>query len=320
MAENVHLGAQPVNRFGLDRLAGDAARGSRASGEPRDRRRSALPHGRPAARAAATGGSRAGAVFRCAHHHPGRADLGACATRGGTAVRAAAPAARRRQKPRLHLAFSRRRAGDLRPGDGVSQRPNGGDRGVRACRQALGDRPDDRRRPRGTGGELPGRHSVAQPAGCEGGADGRGAEPSGRVSRRVAAGAGAARCWGSTGSSGRGSSNWPARCSAAAGGARADDAGRARGAAVVDDAGAAGGNGVRAGEPPDDAVRRRAGVQERDDRDAGPHRPPLAAAQPSSARSLSGMSSGCASGRRMSARALGLCPAATSRRSRWRSG
>ena len=140
----------------------------RTSAKPRHRRRSAHADGCIAARTAAARGAGARAVLRRAHHHPGRADLGAIAAGGRAAVRPAAPPARGRPQHRVHLALPRRRAGDLRPRDGIPQRPDGRDRGLRRRRQALDHRPHDRRRTRRAGGELPRRHPAAQPAGCEG--------------------------------------------------------------------------------------------------------------------------------------------------------
>ena len=121
-----------------DRLAGDAPQRRRTSAKPRHRRRSAHADGRVAARTAAARGAGARAVLRRAHHHPGRADLGALAARGRAAVRAAAPAARGRTQHRVHLALPRRRAGDLRPRDGVPQRPGGRDRAVRRASTSAG--------------------------------------------------------------------------------------------------------------------------------------------------------------------------------------
>ena len=142
-----------------DRLAGDAPRRGRASAKSRHRRRSAHPDGRVAARTSAACGAGARAVLRRADHHPGRADLRALAARGPAAVRAVATAARGRAQHRVHLAFSRRRAGDLRAPHGIPQRPDGRDRTLRGRRQALGHRPHDRRGTRRTGGELPRRTS-----------------------------------------------------------------------------------------------------------------------------------------------------------------
>ena len=76
VAENVHLGALPRHRFGLLDWRAMRRRAAEHLRESRDRRRSAHADGRPAARAAATGGNRARAVLRRQDHYPGRADLG----------------------------------------------------------------------------------------------------------------------------------------------------------------------------------------------------------------------------------------------------
>ena len=95
------------------------------------------------------------------------------------------------------------------------------------------------------------RHSAAQPAGRQGGAGDRWAEPRGRVSRRVAPRCAPARCWAFMASSAAASSNWRARCSAACRPTAAASTldGRAR-AAVLHDARTARRHRVRAGKPP----------------------------------------------------------------------
>ena len=97
VAENVFLGTPADDAAGLHRLAAHGARGrgaaAAASGidvDPTAPRWARLPH-----RPAAAGRARPGAVLRRADHHPGRADLGALAARGGAALRRAAPPARR---------------------------------------------------------------------------------------------------------------------------------------------------------------------------------------------------------------------------------
>ena len=226
-----------------------------------------------------------------------------------------------RAQHHLHLAFPRRRAGDLRPRDGVPQRPDGRDRAVRGRRQALGHRPHDRRRARGAGGELSLRHPAAQPAGRAGRAGAGGVEPRRRLSATCRSRCAAARCWASTAFSAPGSSNWRAPCSAGcrrSAGASALD-GRSR-AAVVAPRGR-GGRGWR-------SCRRAAAMM-------------LFAAEPvfknmtiaildrihrlwlrpGAERAIAARQwSGCASARPTSSRRSARCRAATSRRWRWRSG
>ena len=108
VAENVFLGSQPVERARPRRLEAHGARGGRATEEPRPRHRPARAARRFPDRRAAARRTRARAVLRRAHRHPRRADLGAFAARDRAAVRGAAPGARQRPQPRLHLAFPRR--------------------------------------------------------------------------------------------------------------------------------------------------------------------------------------------------------------------
>ena len=115
------------------RLARDGARGARqhlaasASTSTRGARMGSLPIG---LQQLVELGPRA--VLGRPHHHPRRADLGAVAARGRSGCSPCC-AACKRQRPqhRLHLALPRRRAGDLRHGHGVPQRPAHRHRGGR---------------------------------------------------------------------------------------------------------------------------------------------------------------------------------------------
>ena len=132
VAENVFLGTQPTNRFGLvqwRRMAREAGEQLQAV---RHRRRSDVAARRPADRPAAADRDRPRAVLGRPHHHPRRADLGAVAAGSRAPVRDAATAAGRRHQHRLHLAFHRGHSARLRHRDRVPQRPEGRrDRGGR---------------------------------------------------------------------------------------------------------------------------------------------------------------------------------------------
>ena len=135
VAENVFLGAQPTNRFGLvqwRRMAREAGEQLARFGIDVDplARLGDLPIGLQQlieiARVLFSGR---------AHHHPRRADLGALAAGGRAPVRDPAAAAGRRHRHRLHLAFHRGHPAHLRHGDGLPQRQEGR-RGARRPRPA----------------------------------------------------------------------------------------------------------------------------------------------------------------------------------------
>ena len=251
VAENVHLGAQPMHRFGLVDWRG-MRRGAREHlAQLGHRRRSARRDGRAAARVCSNWWKWRACCF------PARASSFSTSR----PRRLSPPEVERLfgvlrrlrdagQSIDLHLAFSRRRAGDLRPRHGVSQRPSGRDRSVRACRQALGDRPDDRRRARGAGGKLPRRHPVAQPAGRAGGAEVDGPDAARAriddVSLRVQRRRGAGHLWVPGSRAARAGANAVRQ---AAGRQRRDRRWTGARCGCVHDAGAAGGHRVRAGKP-----------------------------------------------------------------------
>ena len=314
------------NRLGLvDWRAMRAERG-RASRAARHRRRSARADGRLAARACSSSWNSRACCFparassswtsrprRC--RRPRWSGCSACC----------AGCARRGQKHRVHLAFSRRCAGDLRPRHGVPQRPRSRDRGRRA-------RIDKRwiiERMIGAGheeleesytGDIP-LHSRPDAKVV---LEVDGPEPRGRVSGRVAAGArrrgaGHLRVHG-LGPAGTGAH--AVRQAAGRSGGRLRMDGRRSGCASRADA---------RGAPAWPSCRRagasmlfahRAGVQERVDQRSSTASIVVLAAAGRGARDRARACRAACSIRppHVSIGRLAPCPAATSRKSRWRSG
>ena len=214
VAENVFLGKQPTNRFGIvrwRRMAREAREQLARLGIDVDPDAAAR---RSADRPAAADRDRPRAVFGRTHHHPRRADLRALAAGGRAPVRELAAAARRRQQHRLHLAFPRRHPARLRHGDGLPQRPQGAGHAAAAIEQGRADRGDDRQGPRGARGELHRRHRAAAAERSAGGAEGRGALARPRPTGTSRSRSTPARCWASTASWDAASSSWRGPCSA----------------------------------------------------------------------------------------------------------
>ena len=297
------------------RLGAHEARGEEAARQPRPRHRSGSPHGQPAGRHPAADRAVARAVFRRQDHHSRRADLGAVAAGGDAAVRGAAPAEVAGPHHHLHLAFPRRRAGDLRPHHRLPQRPQGGDRSDGCADQGQRHRAHDRPR---LGRNAYGRKRRADRRRRQAGrARGERAQRRRDDPRHIAdaaqrrdhrrlrlhglrpgrAGARAVR------------QGKPAR--------RTADARRQAGAFPLDRGGAARRHRLSAREPAHDAVPHRAGVQEHLDRHSRPHPPHPAAGRAASGRSPTRISRTCRSARRAPTSRSAICPAATSRR--WRS-
>ena len=302
-------------------MAAHGARGRRAAEAVRHRRRSDVAARRPADRPAATDRDRPRAVLGRPHHHPRRADLGAVAAGSRAPVRDAEAAAGRRHQHRLHLAFHRGHPARLRHRDRVPQRQEGrGDRRV-GDEQAGADRGDDRQGPRGAGRDLHPRHHAAAADRSAGGAERQRAVAGAAACARFRSRPAPARCSASTASWDAGSSNWRGSCSASSGPtsgtlAVAGDQKAFRSTADARRAGIAFVPESRR----DMLFHAGAGLQEHLDQHPRSHFVPAAQAV---ARARDRHAAGRAiadPAARRSISSSACCPAATSRRWRWRNG
>ena len=325
VAENVFLGKQPVERLRRRRLARAwRASAKRAARRSRHRRRPAHAHGRAADRPAAAHRDRPRAVLRRAHHHPGRADLGALAARGRAAVRAccggcgtaAAASSSSRISSTTSCAISDavtvfrngRKVADRAPAAGIDKRW--------VIERMIGARP------RGARGELYRRHprSPAEPTrrSCWK----RTASRLGRAYRDVSLEVHAGEVLGIYGFMGCGQLELAAHLvrQAEAGQRIARRSTASRVALASTATRAQRRRRLRAGKPARDALPPRAGLQEHVDRHPRAHLAPLAEAGGGAARSRRGTWSACSIRPPRVDPLLGSFPAATSRRWRWRNG
>ena len=202
VAENVFLGHQPTSGAGVVRWRRDGARGQGASAAPRHRRRP-RGRGRPAAaRPAAAGRARPGAVQRRADHHPGRADLGPVAARDRAAVRGAAPAQGARAPASSSSRTSSRTCWRSPTGSPCSATAGGSppQDAAEVDKHWLIERMIGRGHRGARGGDRAGEVSWPAPPRRAGRAGGARPGPAGRLSRRLVRRCGPARCWGSTAS------------------------------------------------------------------------------------------------------------------------
>ena len=183
VAENVFLGAQPVNGLGIVRWRA-MARQAAAARAPRHRGRSRHALGRAPARPAAAGRARPRPLQRGAHRHPGRADLGPLAARGRAPVRGAAPPEGSRGRASSSSPTSSRTSSRSPTRSRSSATAAWSARPRSAHRQGLADPPHDRPRPRGAGGELHRRDPAREPAERARRAPDRGADPRRRLRGR----------------------------------------------------------------------------------------------------------------------------------------
>ena len=329
VAENVFLGVaagEPVRHRRLERHDDSGAPSSStvsASTSIRGVTLGSLPIG-----VAAAGRAGARAVLRSAHHHPGRADLRAVAARDRAALRRAAAAARKtgaassssrtssttscRSRTQITIFRNGRKvvstpvhAGESTHRQGLDHRAHDRDRATRSWRRATSATP-----------------RFAEPARRAGGAGRASGLSLGHFYKDVSLQVQAGEILGVYGYMGCGQIELRARCSASC----SPEAGYVRIGGIhrqpaQHGRGRAGRHRLRAGEPAQHAVRRRADLQEHLHRDPRRRSPALAEAgrrsAPSPGRHIKALSirAPC---RRYAAR--GRCRAATSRRWRWPDG
>ena len=207
-----HAAGDPLRRR---RLAAHGARGARASRRPRHRRRSDDADRRAADRPAAADRDRPRALLRRPHHHPRRADLGACrrprssacSRRSAGFATAAAASSSSRISSTTSCASPTRSRSSATAGRSLTAPVAEIDK-----RQVIEQH--DRHRPPGARGELYRRDQARHPPRRAGRAGGRAGSPSAAPSATSRSRSAPARCSASTASWAAARSSWRAPSSA----------------------------------------------------------------------------------------------------------